>query len=81
MTILSPGVDGALIPSATDIATCMYDTGIDPFTKTEVSIARGMRDRKMQLALMQFTAKIRSGNRETGKVDPPAWMFKRRDAA
>src|SRR5262249_30644436 len=32
----------------------MYYTGIDPFTKQEVYIARGLRDRKMQRALMQF---------------------------
>ena len=32
----------------------MYYTGIDPFSKKPVSIARGMRDRKMQRALMQF---------------------------
>lgn len=37
-----------------DIATCMYYTGIDPFTKKPVTIAKGMRDRKMQRALMQF---------------------------
>lgn len=37
-----------------DIATCMYYTGIDPLTKEEVYIARGLRDRKMQRALMQF---------------------------
>ena len=37
-----------------DIATCMYYTWIDPFTKKEVNIAKGMRDRKMQRALMQF---------------------------
>ena len=37
-----------------DIATCMYYTGIDPFTKVEVYVAKGMRDRKMQRALMQF---------------------------
>ena len=37
-----------------DIATCMYYTGIDPFTKQEVYIAKGLRDRKMQRALMQF---------------------------
>jgi len=42
------------IPAPFDIATCMYYTGIDPFTKKEVKIARGMRDRKMQRALMQF---------------------------
>jgi len=39
---------------ATDIATCMYYTGIDPFTKKPVTIAKGLRDRKMQRALMQF---------------------------
>jgi len=32
----------------------MYYTGIDPFTKKPVTIAKGMRDRKMQRALMQF---------------------------
>jgi hypothetical protein len=37
-----------------DIATCRYYTGIDPFTKQEVYIAKGLRDRKMQRALMQF---------------------------
>jgi hypothetical protein len=39
---------------AIDIATCMYYAGIDPFTKKEVHVAKGMRDRKMQRALMQF---------------------------
>jgi len=28
--------------------------GIDPFTKKEVHVAKGMKDRKMQRALMQF---------------------------
>jgi hypothetical protein len=37
-----------------DVATCMYYTGIDPFTKQHVYVARGLRDRKMQRALMQF---------------------------
>src|SRR5437762_6792166 len=40
--------------TARDIATCMYYTGIDPFTKQEVYIARTLRDRKLQRALMQF---------------------------
>ena len=39
---------------ATDVDTCMYHTGIDPFTKQEVYVARGPRDRKMQRARMQF---------------------------
>jgi hypothetical protein len=32
----------------------MFYTGIDPFTKEEVYVARNLRDRKMQRALMQF---------------------------
>ncbi len=36
------------------IATCMYYTGLDPFTKQEVYVSNGLRDRKLQRALMQF---------------------------
>ena len=32
----------------------MYYTGLDPFTKKPVQVARGLRDRKLQRALMQF---------------------------
>jgi hypothetical protein len=39
---------------AGDIATCMYYTGIDPFTKQEVYVAKELKDRRMQRALMQF---------------------------
>jgi hypothetical protein len=39
---------------AHDIATCMYYTGIDPFTKQEVYVARHRKDRKLHRALMQF---------------------------
>jgi uncharacterized radical SAM protein YgiQ len=42
------------IPAPFDVATCMYYTGIDPFSKQAVYIAKGLRDRKMQRALMQF---------------------------
>jgi uncharacterized radical SAM protein YgiQ len=42
------------IPAPFDIATCIYYTGIDPFTRQEVYVAKGLRDRKMQRALMQF---------------------------
>ena len=42
------------IPAPLDVATCMYYTGIDPFTKKEVFVAKKLRDRKMQRALMQF---------------------------
>jgi Domain of unknown function (DUF3362) len=40
--------------TAADVATCMYYTGIDPFTQEEVYVARNLRDRKMQRALLQF---------------------------
>jgi hypothetical protein len=42
------------IPAPFDIATCMYHTGIDPFTKKPVQTAKNLRDRKLQRALMQF---------------------------
>jgi radical SAM superfamily enzyme YgiQ (UPF0313 family) len=42
------------IPAPFDVATCMYYTGIDPFTKKPVQVAKGLRDRKLQRALMQF---------------------------
>ena len=41
-------------PRRLNIATCMYYTGIDPFTGKEVYTARNLRDRKLQRALMQF---------------------------
>ena len=41
-----------ILRSASHIAACMYHTGIDPFG--EVHIAKGLRDRKMQRALLQF---------------------------
>jgi hypothetical protein len=33
---------------AGDIATALYYTGIDPFTKKKVHVAKGLKDRKMQ---------------------------------
>jgi len=42
------------IPAPFDVATAMYYTGIDPFTKKPVYVAHQLRDRKLQRALMQF---------------------------
>jgi uncharacterized radical SAM protein YgiQ len=42
------------IPAPLDVATCMYYTELDPFSKKPVFIAKSLRDRKMQRALMQF---------------------------
>ena len=41
-------------PVTSDIATALFHTGIDPFTGEEVYVAKGLRDRKLQRALMQF---------------------------
>jgi uncharacterized protein DUF3362 len=37
-----------------DIATCMWYTGVDPMTGRPVEVARHLRDRKLQRALMRF---------------------------
>ena len=42
------------IPSPFDIAACMYHTGIDPMTREPVKVTKGLRDRRMQRALLQF---------------------------
>jgi uncharacterized radical SAM protein YgiQ len=42
------------IPAPFDVATAMYYTGIDPFTKKPVYVAQHLRDRKLQRALMQY---------------------------
>ncbi len=62
------------IPAPLDVATCMYYTGIDPFTKKPVFIAKGLRDRKTQRALMQFFKsenyfEVRDALRSAGRTD------------
>ncbi|MBX3469179.1 MAG: YgiQ family radical SAM protein [Planctomycetes bacterium] len=42
------------IPSPMDVATAMYHTGLDPISMKPVPVAKGMRDRRLQRALMQF---------------------------
>ena len=42
------------IPAPFDIATAMYYTGKNPMTGAELPIAKNMRDRKLQRALLQF---------------------------
>jgi uncharacterized radical SAM protein YgiQ len=62
------------IPAPFDIATCMYYTGIDPFTRQEVYIARQLKDRKLQRALLQFFKpenyfEVRKALEEAGRGD------------
>ena len=42
------------IPSPFDIAACMYYTGLDPMTKKPVTVTKGLKDRRIQRALLQF---------------------------
>jgi uncharacterized radical SAM protein YgiQ len=62
------------IPAPFDIATCMYYTGLDPFTKKPVYVARNLRDRKLQRALMQFFKpenyfEVRKALEQAGRTD------------
>ena len=62
------------IPAPLDVATCMYYTGMDPFTKKPIYIAKSLRDRKMQRALMQFFKpenyfEVRQALNEAGRQD------------
>jgi hypothetical protein len=62
------------IPAPFDVATCMYYTGIDPLTKQEVYVARQLRDRKLQRALLQFFKpenyfEVRKALEQAGRTD------------
>jgi uncharacterized radical SAM protein YgiQ len=62
------------IPAPFDIATCMWYTGVDPMTGKPVQVARHLRDRKLQRALMQFFKpenwfEVREALVEAGRTD------------
>jgi uncharacterized radical SAM protein YgiQ len=62
------------IPAPMDVAAAMYYTGIDPFTRQPVHVARHLRDRKLQRALMQFFKpenyfEVRQALRQVGRTD------------
>jgi radical SAM superfamily enzyme YgiQ (UPF0313 family) len=62
------------IPAPFDVATAMYYTGIDPFTRQPVQVARHLRDRKLQRALMQFFKpenyfEVRQALQQAGRTD------------
>ncbi len=45
------------IPTPGSLATCMYYTKMNPFTGEKVYVARSIKERKMQRALMQYKKK------------------------
>ncbi|HEY2881126.1 MAG TPA: YgiQ family radical SAM protein [Pirellulales bacterium] len=62
------------IPSPFDIAACMYHTGYNPFTMRPVYIAKHLRDRRLQRALLQFFKpenyfEVRQALEKTGRQD------------
>ncbi|MBI4601413.1 MAG: YgiQ family radical SAM protein, partial [Planctomycetes bacterium] len=62
------------IPAPMDVATSMYYTGLDPITKAPVHVARKMRERRFQRALMQFFVpenyfEVRQALLEAGRGD------------
>jgi len=42
------------IPTPMSMATSMYVTGLDPFTQEPVYVAKGLREKRMQKALLQY---------------------------
>jgi radical SAM superfamily enzyme YgiQ (UPF0313 family) len=44
-------------PTPGTLATCMYYTGVDPYTEEDVYVARGAHERALQRALLQFNKK------------------------
>lgn len=43
------------IPLPMTISGCMYYTGKDPFTLRDIYVSKGLRERKLQRALLQYT--------------------------
>ena len=39
------------MPTVSDIATCTFDTKLDPFARPEVDVARCLRNRRVQRVL------------------------------
>src|SRR5262245_21053976 len=57
-----------------DIATYMYHTGLDLFTGQEITVAKHLRDRKLQRALLPFFKpsndfEVRQALRAAGRAD------------
>lgn len=62
------------IPAPFDVATAMYYTGVDPFTLKPVYIAKQLKDRKLQRALLQFFKpenyfEVREALQRAGRTD------------
>ncbi len=71
---LKPDKVQDFLPGPMDIATCMYYTGLDPYTGKPVYVPRGARERRWQRALLQYFkpenyADVRAALTEAGRLD------------
>jgi radical SAM superfamily enzyme YgiQ (UPF0313 family) len=62
------------IPTPMSIASAMYHTGVDPLTGEPVYVARGLREKKLQKALLLYWNSeqwplAREALREAGRED------------
>lgn len=67
-------------PTPGSLATCMYYTGIDPYTEEPIHVARDDRERAMQRALMQYWMPenrrlVEEALRKIGRSDLAAVLF------
>lgn len=70
-------------PTPGSASTCMYYSGIDPFTGEEVYVAKNSEERRMQRALMQYwlpenAQTVRKALEKAGRKDLIAKLCKRR---
>ncbi|MDQ7781131.1 MAG: YgiQ family radical SAM protein, partial [Planctomycetota bacterium] len=63
---ISPRQAQAFTPTPMTLSTCMYHTGINPLTGKEVYVPKSARERREQLALMQWKSAGRGGFRMDG---------------
>ena len=83
------------IPTPMSVAGAMYWTGLDPFTLEPIPVARGLRDKQLQKALLLYWdpkswADAREALRQAGRTElighhegalvPPAGTARERDA-
>ena len=71
---LKPDKVQDFIPGPMDVATCMYYTGLDPWSGEPVPVARGGRERRLQRALLQYFkpenyADVREALTEADRLD------------
>ncbi|HGY90655.1 MAG TPA: YgiQ family radical SAM protein [Planctomycetes bacterium] len=73
-TGLKPDAVQDFIPAPMDLASAMYHTGLDPITLKPIPVAKKLRDRRFQRALLQFFKpenwfEVREALKAAGRMD------------